>query len=84
VDELDTPSPVAGDVLIEVAAAGVAYGDVMRRRGASGAVDPLPAGLGVPAFRSQGPLRSWVRAWVRWRSGTGSRLSSGRDTPSTV
>lgn len=46
-DEIDVPEPAAGQVLIEVAAAGVTFGDVMKRRGAFGHDMPLPAGLGL-------------------------------------
>lgn len=46
-DEIDVPTPGEGQVLIEVEAAGVAYGDVMRRQGAFGQDMPLPVGLGL-------------------------------------
>jgi NADPH2:quinone reductase len=32
-DEVDTPEPGPGQVLIKVEAAGVAYGDIMKRQG---------------------------------------------------
>ncbi|MCV7224056.1 quinone oxidoreductase family protein [Mycolicibacterium elephantis] len=46
-DDVDQPSPRAGQVLVKVEAAGVAYGDVMKRQGAFGQDLPLPAGLGL-------------------------------------
>lgn len=46
-DEVDTPTPGPGEVLVEVAAAGVAYGDIMQRSGAFGPVMTLPRGVGL-------------------------------------
>jgi NADPH2:quinone reductase len=46
-DEVDVPEPGAGQVLIKVVAAGVTFGDVMKRRGAFGQDVPLPSGLGI-------------------------------------
>nr|WP_090339768.1 zinc-binding dehydrogenase [Mycolicibacterium malmesburyense]CRL68305.1 Qor [Mycolicibacterium malmesburyense] len=43
--ESAVPEPGPGEVLIEVEAAGVTYGDVMKRQGAFGTFD-LPAGMG--------------------------------------
>ncbi|OBB77081.1 hypothetical protein A5759_04410 [Mycobacterium sp. 852014-52144_SCH5372336] len=45
VDDSAVPVPGPDEVLIEVDAAGVTYGDVMKRQGAFGTFD-LPAGLG--------------------------------------
>lgn len=45
-DDLAVPAPGAGQVLVKVEAAGVAYGD-MKRQGAFGPDLPLPAGLGL-------------------------------------
>ncbi|ODQ96568.1 quinone oxidoreductase family protein [Mycolicibacterium holsaticum] len=46
-DEVDVPGPGDGQVLIKVEAAGVAYGDIMKRQGAFGQDLPLPVGLGL-------------------------------------
>lgn len=46
-DDVDVPTPSAGELLVKVEAAGVAYGDVMKRQGAFGSDLPLPAGLGL-------------------------------------
>jgi NADPH:quinone reductase len=46
-DEVDIPSPGTGQVLIKVEAAGIAYGDIMKRQGAFGHDLPLPCGLGL-------------------------------------
>ncbi|MEV4113269.1 zinc-binding dehydrogenase [Nonomuraea sp. NPDC049695] len=48
-DEIDVPMPGAGQVLLKVEAAGVTYGDVMKRQGGFGPGLPLPAGLGLVA-----------------------------------
>ncbi|NJP97749.1 zinc-binding dehydrogenase [Nonomuraea sp. FMUSA5-5] len=47
--EIDVPQPGAGHVLLKVEAAGVTYGDVMKRQGGFGPDLPLPAGLGLVA-----------------------------------
>lgn len=70
-DEVARPEPGADDVLIEVAAAGVTFGDVMKRRGVFGRPD-LPAGIGtevagtvVAAGAGSGPATGTrVAAWV--------------------
>jgi NADPH:quinone reductase len=46
-DDVDVPEPGAGELLVEVAAVAVTYGDVMKRSGAFGHELPLPAGLGL-------------------------------------
>ncbi|GAA2417370.1 zinc-binding dehydrogenase [Nonomuraea africana] len=46
-DDVDVPEPGDGQVLLKVEVAGVAYGDVMKRRGAFGPELPLPTGLGI-------------------------------------
>lgn len=46
-DEIDVPRPGDDQVLIKVEAAGVAYGDVMKRQGVFGQDLPLPAGIGL-------------------------------------
>lgn len=46
-DEIDVPRPGDDQVLIKVEAAGVAYGDVMKRQGVFGQDLPLPVGLGL-------------------------------------
>ncbi|MGV0715748.1 quinone oxidoreductase [Mycolicibacterium sp. XJ662] len=46
-DEVDVPRPGDDQVLIKVEAAGVAYGDVMKRQGVFGQDLPLPVGLGL-------------------------------------
>lgn len=47
VDEIDRPVPGRDQVLIKVAAAGVAYGDVMKRQGALGTHLALPSAVGM-------------------------------------
>lgn len=52
-DELPTPAPGAGEVLIKVAAAGINYADLMQRQG----VYPLPGGLpATPGFEVAGSV----------------------------
>lgn len=46
-DQIDTPVPGPGQVLVKVEAAGIAYGDVMKREGGFGQELPLPSGLGL-------------------------------------
>ncbi|ODQ89663.1 hypothetical protein BHQ18_13825 [Mycolicibacterium flavescens] len=46
VADVDTPMPGPGEVLIEVTAAGIAFGDIMKRQGVFGTDIPLPSGLG--------------------------------------
>ncbi|MBE1583791.1 zinc-binding alcohol dehydrogenase family protein [Nonomuraea angiospora] len=71
--EIDVPQPGAGQVLVKVEAAGVTYGDVMKRQGGFGPDLPLPAGLGLVAAGSVAAvgaevsapaLGSRVMAWV--------------------
>lgn len=45
-EDVERPRPGKGQTLIEVAAAGVTFGDVLLRRGGFGDAMPLPCGLG--------------------------------------
>lgn len=73
VDDVPVPEPNAGEVLIKVEAAGVTFGDVMKREGAFGSPS-LPAGLGLevagtvhklgPGVSADLPLGSRVIGWV--------------------
>ncbi|MBL8923198.1 MAG: zinc-binding dehydrogenase [Myxococcaceae bacterium] len=64
-DEVPLPNPEAGQVLIDVYAAGVNFADIERRRGLYLANEPLPAttgfeGAGVVRGVGPGVDRSWV------------------------
>ncbi|MGP3937765.1 quinone oxidoreductase family protein [Nonomuraea sp. KM88] len=72
-DDVDVPSPGPNQVLVKVAAAGIAYGDVMKRQGGFGQELPLPAGLGLQVAGTVAALGrevsapepgSRVMAWV--------------------
>lgn len=65
VDEVDTPSPGAGEVLVSVHAAGVNFADTERRRGLYLATEGLPCitgfeGAGVVTGLGAGTPRSWL------------------------
>lgn len=62
VDEVDVPEPSPGEVLVKVAAAGVAYGDIMKRQGGFGSDLPLPAGIGLQVAGTLAALGSGVRS----------------------
>lgn len=54
-EEIDQPKPAPGEVLIKVAAAGVNYADIARRRGAYLAQTPLPY---VPGLEAAGTVEA--------------------------
>lgn len=46
-DDVETPTAGTGQVLVRVEAAGVAFGDIMKRQGGFGRDLPLPCGIGL-------------------------------------
>lgn len=60
-DAIEAPEPGAGQILVKVEAAGVTYGDVMKRQGVFGP-PPLPAGLGLEVAGTVAVLGSGVSA----------------------
>jgi NADPH2:quinone reductase len=69
VEERRTPQPGPGQVLVEVAAAGVNYMDVVRRKGGFGAVlpfDPGAEGAGTVAAVGPGVTEAQVGDRVAW------------------
>lgn len=77
VDEVLTPEPLAGDLLLRIEAAGVSYGDVLRRRGGHyPSPTPLPFTPGEPVAGKvvavgEGVSPDWIgkRAYGRSHSG---------------
>jgi NADPH2:quinone reductase len=73
VEEVETPSPHAGEVLVEVHAGGLNFADTERRRGLYLADTPLPdtagfEGAGVVFAVGQGVAPSWLRRRVAFTS----------------
>ena len=59
-DEIETPTPAAGEVLIKIAAAGVNYADLMQRQGTYPLPHDPPVVLGVEAAGTVAALGSGV------------------------
>lgn len=60
ITEVATPAPAPGEILIDVQAAGVAFGDIMKRQGAFGTDMLLPSGLGQEVAGTVAALGSGV------------------------
>jgi len=67
-EEVPTPRPEAGEVLIRIAAAGVAFGDTLRRQGMAGASRP-PF---TPGYDVCGRIAELGVGVDGWNVGTGS------------
>ena len=64
--EIPEPRPGAGEVLVDVKAAGVNYADVLMCRGRYGSRRPLPF---VPGFEAAGVVLQAGRGVENWRAG---------------
>src|SRR3989338_1126262 len=64
--EIPEPRPGAGEVLVDVKAAGVNYADVLMCRGRYGSRRPLPF---VPGFEAAGVVLQAGRGVENWRPG---------------
>lgn len=80
IDDVESPRPAAGEVLVEVHAGGVNFADTERRRGLYLAEQPLPdtlgyEGAGVVSALGDGVEASWLGKRVAF---TGSRVHAER------
>lgn len=80
--DLPRPEPAAGEVLIQIAAAGINHGDLVQRRGN---YPPPPGASSIPGLEVAGTIVACAPDVTRWQPGDEvCAILAGADMPRTA